>query len=71
MNGIIQGKQEKQAGSLVWKSIYTVPNLADLIVRIYVKADTNTYMKIVDRANHVYYFPVWSFGRGEDMRVQH
>lgn len=65
MNGIVTGKVEKTAGSMVFKSEYSEPiPSGTFIMSIYIPS-ANTYVKIVDKAGNVILMRAYNAPRGE------
>ena len=65
MNGIVTGKIEKTAGSMVFKSEYSQPiPQNDSVMSIYVP-DKNQYLRIVDKARNIILMKARSAPRGE------
>lgn len=66
MNGIVTGKIEKTAGSMVFKSEHSQPIPPDnSIMSIYVP-DKNQYLRIVDKAGNIILMKAQSAPRGEN-----
>ena len=64
MNGIVTGKIEKTAGSMVFKSEYSEPiPSGTFIMSIYIPS-ANTYVKIVDKAGNVILMRAYNAPRG-------
>lgn len=65
MNGIVTGKIEKTAGSMVFKSEYSQPIPNDSIMNIYIP-DKNQYLRIVDKAGNIILMKARSAPRGDN-----
>lgn len=67
MNGIVTGKIEKIAGSMVFKSEYSQPIPPnDTKMNIYIP-DKNQYLKIVDKAGNIILMKARSAPRGDSI----
>lgn len=66
MNGIVTGKIEKTAGSMVFKSEYSQPIPENNnIMSIYIP-DKNQYLRIVDKAGNIILMKAQSAPRGDN-----
>ena len=64
MNGIVTGKIEKTAGSMVFKSEYSQPIPENTIMSIYIP-DNNQFVRIIDRAGNIILMKARNAPRGE------
>lgn len=64
MNGIVIGKIEKTAGSMVFKSEYSQPIPENTIMNIYIP-DNNQFVRIIDTAGNIILMKARSAPRGE------
>lgn len=66
MNGIVTGKQEKQAGSLVWKSIFTAIGTYTADLKMSVNENKYLYapyyLRVIDGQNNISYIDTNNIG---------